>query len=202
MQRAQGTYRPDLVEDATSWEGKVLKAQAVSTAAIIIEGRTEEKTLELAQNAFEWLDRLTENFYAEFTPQLDCKEGCSYCCSVPVDVSAPEVFAIVDCLKATKSVDDIHALRHRIDEYLNRHSDMSPKERRRARVACPLLENNECSIYRARPLACRGWNSYDVERCRRDFEAPLQIALDTEDALEQWLSGEAVFRDAEETTNS
>ena len=244
MRRAKQLYRPDLVGDAKSWEGTVLEAQAVSTSEIVHEGRTERKTIEVARNAFEWLDRLTADFHADCTPRLACKEGCSYCCSVPVDVSAPEVFAIVELLEAVKSRDDLDALRRRIDDYLERHAGMSLEERRGARVACPLLEDNRCSIYRARPLSCRGWNSYDVEKCRRDYEAPmkaggvevfapqfkaaqavkkglraaleaaglehrkmnlaaaLQIALETEDALKQWLAGEAVFRDAEESTIS
>jgi len=240
LQRVNQTYQPNLVDDAESWEARVLEAQAVSTSEIINEGRTEQKTIEVARNASEWLDRLTAAFYADCMPRLACKEGCSYCCSVPVDVSAPEVFAIAEHLKATRSKDELDALRHRIDDYLERHAGLSHQDRRMARVVCPLLESNRCSIYRVRPLSCRGWNSYDVEQCKRDYEAPvkaggievfapqfkaaqavkkgvrvaleaaglehkkmnlvaaLKIALETEDTLKRWLSGEGVFREAEE----
>ena len=111
MRRVKQAYRPDLVGDAKSWEGTVLEAQAVSTSEIVHEGRTEQKTMEVARNAFEWLDRLTADFHADCTPRLACREGCSYCCSVPVDVSPPEVFAIVELLEAVKSRDDLDALR-------------------------------------------------------------------------------------------
>ena len=35
---------------------------------------------------------------------------------------------------------------------------------------CPLLMAGECTIYAARPLACRGFASFSVEACKRAFE--------------------------------
>ena len=39
-------------------------------------------------------------------------------------------------------------------------------------MPCPLLVDELCSVYEARPLVCRGYNSTDVEACRRAHANP------------------------------
>ena len=34
-------------------------------------------------------------------------------------------------------------------------------------VKCSFLDGGACGIYKVRPLACRAWNSTDVEVCKR-----------------------------------
>src|SRR5262249_21283762 len=36
-----------------------------------------------------------------------------------------------------------------------------------ARLPCPLLVDNRCSVYPVRPLTCRGFNSSDAHQCER-----------------------------------
>ena len=43
---------------------------------------------------------------------------------------------------------------------------MDARERAVAGVPCPLLENERCTAYRARPIACRGANSADAGACQ------------------------------------
>ena len=47
---------------------------------------------------------------------------------------------------------------------------MTDQERGRAKIPCPLLVDNRCSAYGARPLECRGYNSTNVEACRQAFD--------------------------------
>jgi uncharacterized protein len=68
-----------------------------------------------------------------FTP---CGKGCSFCCHYNVSVSEVEVAYIE---KSTK---------HR------RLRSMGPSEEFHGQP-CPLLNENECSIYAARPFVCR-----------------------------------------------
>lgn len=41
-----------------------------------------------------------------------------------------------------------------------------------AKLPCPLLRDGACSIYEARPLACRMHHSQSVEACASNFEDP------------------------------
>ncbi len=39
-------------------------------------------------------------------------------------------------------------------------------------MACPLLEDNVCSIYAMRPSMCRKMHSTDVEACQHSYDNP------------------------------
>ena len=44
-------------------------------------------------------------------------------------------------------------------------------ERKKAKIPCPLLKDNICSVYEVRPLACRGWNSTNVKDCESAYNS-------------------------------
>lgn len=78
-------------------------------------------------------------------PGAVCKKGCSWCCRVPVDVSAIEVQYIhdktgINCNELEKGLD------------WSREPD---------KTKCPFLKNDCCSIYEARPFNCRVFASMD-----------------------------------------
>jgi hypothetical protein len=54
---------------------------------------------------------------------------------------------------------------------------MTSGQRAIEKLACPLLSEGRCVAYEARPLACRGANSYDAEACRRGYENPTEDAV-------------------------
>ena len=74
-----------------------------------------------------------------------CKRGCSWCCRVPVTVTAVEMQYIHDTLGI-----DAHHLKKGEEKELE--PDGTP---------CPFLKNGECSIYDSRPFNCRVFASMD-----------------------------------------
>jgi Fe-S-cluster containining protein len=95
-------------------------------------------------------------------PQIACRKGCSYCCSQDVAVSAPEVFfAAAAIRKRPELVAAVLASHERL-------RGMSAAERL-GHELCPLLENQACSIYESRPLACHGFVSVDLQACLETF---------------------------------
>ncbi len=102
--------------------------------------------------------------------QHDCRAGCSFCCYLTVEASAPEVFLIAGHLRATRTEAQLALLRERLRWTSATIRGLTPTGRVRAAVPCALLEDGLCSAHGVRPLACRSWNSRDVAACERVME--------------------------------
>ena len=98
-----------------------------------------------------------------------CSKGCSYCCHMRVVVTAPEVLRIAAFVEETFSVEERAALARRVAATDDQTHGMSDEAWGRARLPCPLLVANECSVYPVRPLDCRAYNSRSVAACREAF---------------------------------
>jgi Fe-S-cluster containining protein len=89
-----------------------------------------------------------------------CRKGCFFCCFQPVEANLPEVLLLADHLRRTLSPQEMSALRERMDHH---------QERVRANpggnALCPLNVEGSCTVYEARPLLCRGFNSLDAKEC-------------------------------------
>jgi Fe-S-cluster containining protein len=108
---------------------------------------------------------------------ISCRMGCAACCRMLVPLSAPEAFALREYVEQLP-MERQSRLRHRLSEtkdclrsegLWDRLNDVAeattpvPDESldpiNRAyyalRIPCPYLENEMCSIYEARPAACR-----------------------------------------------
>lgn len=108
---------------------------------------------------------------------ISCKMGCAACCRMLVPLSAPEAFALREYVEQLPADRRTHLLTRLSDtkdrlqqeglwDRLNKVAEASravPDEEldpiNRAyyalRIPCPYLENEMCSIYEARPAACR-----------------------------------------------
>lgn len=84
---------------------------------------------------YDFLDELWNFLY----PYLSCKKGCSYCCSIPVDVFSIEAENI------SKEIGK-KILVHPVS---NKYSP------------CPFLKNDKCSIYKNRPFKCRTYFPFE-----------------------------------------
>jgi hypothetical protein len=104
--------------------------------------------------------------------QLDCRRGCAYCCHGYVSATAPQVFAAADAVRAERLT--FAAALERLRSTAARVHGLGWRERIGLRLPCPLLVDNACSIYAARPLSCRGYVSLSVAACARAFEDPSQ----------------------------
>lgn len=113
-------------------------------------------------------DRVTE--LASANVEVSCRRGCAACCRQLVAVSPPEAFHLAEVVDASAKRDVWAArfaeARGRLDgSPLGRALDAKdiPEARAleialaypRLQLPCPLLEDEECSIYADRPAACR-----------------------------------------------
>lgn len=76
---------------------------------------------------------------------ITCRKGCSFCCHIDVDINEDEAAYIVHYCKENNIQIN--------KEYLSKQPAKAREKTEYAR--CVFLENNECSIYEARPVMCR-----------------------------------------------
>jgi Fe-S-cluster containining protein len=127
-----------------------------------------ETVISAAASVARYADEALAIVNDEYRPHLDCMEGCCYCCSKPgVLTSVPEFLRILDHIRTTFSADDVAALEARARRYAAQIEGRSFNDLTSASVPCPLLVDCRCSAYDVRPLVCRGYNSTDVEACRK-----------------------------------
>lgn len=118
------------------------------------------------------LDGAFEKAPAAARKAVACRVGCDFCCSVPVDVQAHEVFFAAEHLRARLTVPALDALVERLAAHRARVSAYRPGERELSRHPCPLLSGGACSIYAARPQPCRAHHSRDAAACRDNLTDP------------------------------
>ena len=156
-----------------AWQNDLAVA-AASTAHGILRGEpTLEGTVALARNAMAATSRLSDSLLSR-APQgaVACKAGCDHCCYQAVGVTAPEALAIFDHLKATLSPGELAAVTAKVSEHHEKTRGLSSHERFSPEHPCPFLEADNCSIYEARPLSCRGMNSLDAGECATRLRQP------------------------------
>lgn len=105
---------------------------------------------------------------------LACERGCSYCCHQRVEVRPYEVFLLAEHVRTRLSASQQTDLKRRLAVNLARISSLEPLQHTRAGVGCAMLQDGACSVYEARPAACRKYYSLSVETCRNAFEHPAE----------------------------
>jgi Fe-S-cluster containining protein len=129
----------------------------------------------LAENS-----KLTDQFLAEPAAIVECAAGGDHCCHVPVGVTAPEALQIYAFLRRTRSASELDALQQKLRGCSDAIRSLSHHERYSPNHPCPLLEAGKCSVYPARPFACRGMNSLDRSDCEARLHDPVR--------REEWLA--------------
>lgn len=103
-----------------------------------------------------------------------CERGCNYCCHQRVELRPYEVFVLADHLRARMTPGQQAQVRERLAANRARIAPLAPLQHTQAGIACALLENGVCSVYEARPAACRKYYSLSVDTCRNAFAHPAE----------------------------
>ena len=96
-----------------------------------------------------------------------CTAGCPHCCWLPVQTSVAEVLYAWEWALTHLPPDVLLRIRTGADStqaQSESRTETGPSPRG-ARTPCPFLVEDRCSVYPARPLACRAWNSTDLAAC-------------------------------------
>ena len=121
--------------------------------------------------------RLEEQQSRRTGHSISCRMGCAACCRMLVPLSPPEAFSLLDYveqlpqerraaleekLEASKAalaghgvLDRLHAVAHADAPMSDEQLEPINRAYYALRHPCPFLEEEMCSIYEARPAACR-----------------------------------------------
>jgi hypothetical protein len=96
-----------------------------------------------------------------------CAKGCGVCCTLTIDVTPDEAFALIAYLDRTLPADTVAAIKARAVAADARGHGLEPLARHRLRIACPVQDpaTMACLGHAARPTPCQGYLSLDVKRC-------------------------------------
>jgi len=95
--------------------------------------------------------------------EIACRKGCAFCCKNYVSATPPLIFAVADALRA--NLNPAAGGRIRAAEKLTRGLTLTV--RRAGHQPCALLLDDVCTVYAARPLACRTFVSTNLAACEQ-----------------------------------
>ena len=105
---------------------------------------------------------------------LACELGCNYCCHQRVEIRPYEAFVLAEHVRTRMTAAEQADVKNRLVANRARIAPLAPLQHTQAGVACALLVNGACSVYEARPAACRKYYSLSVDTCRAAFEHPTE----------------------------
>ena len=94
---------------------------------------------------------------------IACRKGCAYCCTQLVAATAPEALLVAATIRKRGAVVA------RVNDVNAQTKGLSMEARLQAKVSCPMLEDNACSVYAARPIGCRSFVSVNLDACIATF---------------------------------
>jgi hypothetical protein len=164
IERAGLSPKPELIE----------LAAMVAIIDEAMSGPTAGGSRQAVQRLVAIQDR--SNAMAPFHSTVACRKGCTFCCSLSVSATAPQVFTVADHIRANAI--DLVAETARI-EIADLHTrGLDGYGRFVNKAFCAFLVEGACSVYPARPSVCRGVLSRSAQACERAFrgETPDNLA--------------------------
>jgi Fe-S-cluster containining protein len=119
------------------------------------------------------LQPVVESMDRAGTP-IDCRRGCSSCCTLMVEITPDEAFALTRHLEATLDAETLAQVKIRAREVQRRQRGLSSEQRHALRLFCPVLDRatGACMGHPVRPAPCQGYLSLDRKRCEADSLGP------------------------------
>lgn len=103
---------------------------------------------------------------------VDCFKGCHWCCHQAVFANSYELHFLAEKIKKTFTSEELSGIIEKIEAKYAITSNLNEDEILKYKAPCPLLNNSACSIYAARPMACRIYLSTKLESCFKFYHHP------------------------------
>ena len=137
--------------------------------------RNPADLLAVVRQALKGFDRAYAAAPAAARAAVACRAGCGTCCHVPVGVQAHEVLLAAEYIQTHYTPADLQAVIDRFLAHREAFAGRTMEERAALKIPCALLREDSCSIYEARPEACRSHHSSNLEGCRSNLNTGVDI---------------------------
>lgn len=112
--------------------------------------------------------------------KLACSRGCSYCCSLRVQVQPAEAFTLAAWLRRNFAPERLAAVVSRLRANVERTLALGEEGRKRTNIACALLgDDGACTAYEARPAQCRRCHSTTLDPCKAFHGDPSKDTIES-----------------------
>jgi len=143
---------------------------AVEIASKLEDRKGESEVISAAVAAAGAMDGTLAAIWPASALKPACKRGCSYCCTVRVSVTIPEVIRVAVHARHTLGAEQLAGVMKRARDNARR-THGTTNLGYPPRLACAFLgEDQSCLVHAARPLVCRREHSLDVAQCKRGYE--------------------------------
>ena len=134
--------------------------------------------------------------YQRFAERMQCRRGCSMCCSQMFSISRIEA-AYISRAVCSMPETERERLRENARRYVTEARTLSGNDedggeeeavtpRPGLRLVCPALAGDACSIYEARPIICRKWGipifnpakPAELQACELNFKPGEEVEID------------------------
>jgi Fe-S-cluster containining protein len=152
-------------ETRATTRGLLLEASASGTLESVFEAIGERVARGFEARLAR--ERAIDPAFASRERRVECRRGCTFCCHLSVSATPLEAARIARRLARGER----HGLEHAVLGAAETLEGLDAQARLERKAPCPLLLDGACSLYEARPLACRALLSVSVRDCERHFEA-------------------------------
>jgi Fe-S-cluster containining protein len=144
-------------------------------------GARDPQKLEIAVVKFHRrLDEVIDASIAGHAVKVACTRGCSFCCSIQVQVQPHETFTLAAWLRSHFSAARLDEVMARLRDNAAKSRAMGDEARKRSNLACALLgDDGACTAYEARPAQCRKFHSTRLEVCKASYANPADDSVES-----------------------
>jgi hypothetical protein len=130
----------------------------------ILDSRAPTRASDAAKRAHEFFELSLKRNPSDH--RIECAKGCAFCCHLRVSAMAPEVFHVANFVRR-QFAGELERVIEQVRAADRNSRGLSSRARPLHKFPCGLLVANACSVYVARPSACRGLTSISVKTCER-----------------------------------
>ncbi len=126
------------------------------------------------------LDEVIDASLAGHAVKIACTRGCSFCCSLQVQVQPHETFTLAAWLRRHSSAARLAEVLSKLRANAAKTVEMGDAARKRSNLACALLgDDGACTAYEARPAQCRRFHSTRLAVCKASYANPADDSVES-----------------------
>ena len=141
----------------------------------IQQGFSNETLFAAIETLYTAIDGLNESITALSERQnnpVSCFKGCHWCCHQAVFANSYELHFLATYIKNNFTVGGRLDIIERTEAKYSVTSKLNEEDILKYKSPCPLLKDDACSVYSARPMACRIYLSTKLESCLEFYRNP------------------------------